>query len=388
MPLKVSILIPVYNGEETLSLCLDSLMDQDYPKNDLEVIVIDNNSIDRTKEIVSKYPVTYLFEARKGEAFARNTGIKKSSGSIIAFLDADCIAQKDWLKNLLTGFSHKNIAGCGGKITYANLIAGKWQALMEELDWQKISFSAENRLLPWLITENAAFRKDIFDEVGLFDESFIKWCDIDLSWRIWLKGYRLNYAPYAKVYHILPRGVSANFKRTFNGSRNCWKLWKKYKNVLRMKSHLWPSEWFGCAKQFCCRAGRIISAIFLKKIKVSLDSVSFEIASSLGAFFGNICGNIDSLFKNYEYNDAAKPVWNNQPIWREVDGEIAVLNPLWGNCYLLRETGAEFWRLLMDNKSEEEIVKFISDKYSEGEEKVRGDYYEFMDNLRAQHLIN
>ena len=70
---KVSIVLPVFNGEKTLSACLDSLMILDFSKEDREVIVVDNNSTDGTKAIIQKYPVTYIFEKKKGRGCARNT---------------------------------------------------------------------------------------------------------------------------------------------------------------------------------------------------------------------------------------------------------------------------------------------------------------------------
>lgn len=113
---KISVVVPVYNGEKTLPLCLDSLMNLDYPKEDFEIIVVDNNSTDKTQEIIKRYPVRYVFEPHRNCAKARNKGIKSSKGEFVAFLDADCVAHKDWIKNLLNGCNDPFVGGCGGEI--------------------------------------------------------------------------------------------------------------------------------------------------------------------------------------------------------------------------------------------------------------------------------
>ena len=113
---KVSIIVIAYNEEKMLPLCLDSLMELDYPEDKLETILVDNNSTDRTKDIIRKYPVKYVFEHKRTRGAARNKGIKASSGEFIAFTDADCIVDRNWIRRLVQGFDSDNIGGCGGRI--------------------------------------------------------------------------------------------------------------------------------------------------------------------------------------------------------------------------------------------------------------------------------
>jgi len=79
-------------------------MQIDYDRDMLEIIVVDGNSTDNTREIVSQYPVKLLLEERHGLNAARNTGIKNSSGEIVAFTDADCIIPKDWISKIVDNF--------------------------------------------------------------------------------------------------------------------------------------------------------------------------------------------------------------------------------------------------------------------------------------------
>ena len=90
--MKISVIVPVRNNEEMIGDCIESLLAQDYPKEDYEIIVVDNNSTDKTTDIIKKYPVKYLHEEKTGRGIARNTAVKTAFGEIIAFTDSDYIA--------------------------------------------------------------------------------------------------------------------------------------------------------------------------------------------------------------------------------------------------------------------------------------------------------
>lgn len=101
---KVSVIIPTYNAERTLRQCLDSVMNQTY-KN-YEVIVVDNGSVDKTKEVIGEFQkkdgrIKYLFEARRGRGAARYAGEINAKGSVILTTDSDCIVPKNWIKEMI-----------------------------------------------------------------------------------------------------------------------------------------------------------------------------------------------------------------------------------------------------------------------------------------------
>ena len=103
--MNISVVIPVLNAEKTIEQCLRSLYRQ-YQKP-LEIIVVDNHSTDGTKDIVldiidhhREIQTYYLVEVRQGPSFARNRGACQTRGEIIAFMDADCIADPSWLFRL------------------------------------------------------------------------------------------------------------------------------------------------------------------------------------------------------------------------------------------------------------------------------------------------
>ncbi len=122
--LKISIVICSYNRADYIIGAIDSLHQQTIPHNLFEVIVVDNNSIDNTGELVRQYMnnhpkfhLTYLTESRQGASFARNTGAAFAKSSLLCFMDDDAIAEPDYLEVILDFFAaHNGAAGMGGRI--------------------------------------------------------------------------------------------------------------------------------------------------------------------------------------------------------------------------------------------------------------------------------
>src|SRR4029077_15981900 len=106
----------VRDGEATLAHCLRSILAGSYPAECLEVVVVDNGSRDRSLEIATHFPVRTVVERRRGRSRARNTGIAHSRGEIVAFIDADCIASRDWLERLTDWFRSEDVWGVAGEI--------------------------------------------------------------------------------------------------------------------------------------------------------------------------------------------------------------------------------------------------------------------------------
>lgn len=113
--LLFSIVIPAYNEERFIGFCLQSLLDQDFPKERYEIIVVDNGSTDKTVQIAKSFGVRVLFEPKKGTVFARQKGSKIARGEIIVSFDADSEAPPDWLSKIEHNFRHfpRSIAVAG-----------------------------------------------------------------------------------------------------------------------------------------------------------------------------------------------------------------------------------------------------------------------------------
>jgi glycosyltransferase involved in cell wall biosynthesis len=195
-----SVVIPARNAERTIGECLESLMRVDYDPERREILVVENGSTDRTREIISEYPVRCLFEPRRGPSAARNRGVEDARGEIVAFTDADCVVTKGWLRELVRGFDAPDVWGVAGEIVaYPPRTPAERYLARRKALWQEPALRASR---PFAVTSNAAFRRATFDRLGLFDTRLTKAQDKDFGWRFYADGeLRLSYSPEALVLH-------------------------------------------------------------------------------------------------------------------------------------------------------------------------------------------
>ena len=204
---EVSIIIPTKNEDDVLGNCLNSIQNLDYPKDKIEVIIVDGHSQDNTVEIAKKYSCKVVFEDVGTRGGACNIGVRNSKERYIAFTDADCIVSKDWMKNLIKQFNDEKIVSVGGPN-----ITPEDDTEFAKCVGVVLSFLSKPGSRYGLVADratetfhnsgcNAAYRKDVIEEAGWFNEKLITCEDEELDYRIKEKGYRILYTPDAKVYH-------------------------------------------------------------------------------------------------------------------------------------------------------------------------------------------
>jgi len=163
---KISIIIPTFNRAVTLKNNLSTFINQNYPKNNFEIIIVDDGSTDNTQEIITnlikekrQIDIKYYYKKNEGPAKARNFGIKQAVGEIIAFSDDDCRPDENWIKEMNSSFSKDEIVGVGGKIISLKKEA---TAFTHQIDCDYAdSFPSGN----------VAYLKTALKKVGGFDES-------------------------------------------------------------------------------------------------------------------------------------------------------------------------------------------------------------------------
>ena len=207
----VSVIVPIYNGERDLPGLLDCLMAQTYPADSVEYLLIDNASIDSTADIsikaVEKFKskgliLKALAEQDIQSAYAaRNTGIRAATGEFLAFTDADCYPQLDWLTKLMQPFADEKVGLVAGKVT---ALPGK--TLLEHYAEQKNILSQEDTLAhpfcPYGQTANLGIRLSALKQVGLFRPYLTTGGDADICWRVQRDGnWEIRYAPEAVIRH-------------------------------------------------------------------------------------------------------------------------------------------------------------------------------------------
>ena len=230
----ISVIVPVYNGERTISRCIESLLNQDYPKKNYEIIIVDNNSKDRTAHIIKSYNVKYLLEDRIQTSYAaRNTGIRAAKGSILAFTDSDCVASRHWLSEAVKFFSNSNIGCVAG-----NILGYSPHNFIEKYFIDRGCFDVKRTLenswfLPFAPTANVFYRKEVFEKIGLFESYWKSGGDVDLCWRMQLfTNYQIAYAEKAIIYHIHRSTLKSFLKQRKTWGIGRALLQKKYKNFL------------------------------------------------------------------------------------------------------------------------------------------------------------
>jgi glycosyltransferase involved in cell wall biosynthesis len=196
----VSIVVPVYNGERTIEACIKSIIALSFPRDDFELLLIDNASTDRTASILERYRdhAVVLHETMRGPAAARNRGLSNAKGDVVAFTDADCIVDSNWLSRVLAPLDDPSVGIVGGTIRSvqpSNAISEFGERIHDH------QLAIEYYTPPYAITMNWASPRSVLEKVGYFDESLLRCEDCDLSFRIVAAGYRIVHEPTAVVYH-------------------------------------------------------------------------------------------------------------------------------------------------------------------------------------------
>jgi len=290
--MKVSVIVPVYN-DARIEFCISSLLEQNYPEELYEVIIVDNNSIAPIKEVIQRFPVIYLQEEKQGSYFARNRGLEIASGDIAAFIDADCIAEPDWLNNLVQCFEDEHIGGVGGKIL--KLPPKTWvQTAAEDLAEQQVSpqflpFFRE----PYIVTANAAYRMSILRELGCFDTQFQSGGDVDVAWRVQQKGYQIITTQDAIVRHAARESIRDYFKQYFGYAVGHALLFKKYQSKIGRKFFVNTYPFWGLTLLlFSVLPTMSVQKLFHKPRTTKKKAALLDFVKYVALVFGNVYGAI------------------------------------------------------------------------------------------------
>jgi glycosyltransferase involved in cell wall biosynthesis len=220
--MNITVILCTFNRCTCLAKALGSVAASVLPSSvQWEVLVVDNNSSDRTREVVEgfcyRYPgrFRYLFEGHQGKSYALNAGIREARGDVLVFLDDDATVESLWLHNLTAALSNGEYAGAGGRILPAQTFSPpRWLALDGPYDpggilYAHLDLGDEPRELdraPY--GTNMAFRKEVFEKYGGFRTDLgprpgceIRNEDTEFGRRLMAAGERLRYEPSAVVYH-------------------------------------------------------------------------------------------------------------------------------------------------------------------------------------------
>ena len=289
----VSVIIPALNGERTIRECLVSLLNMDYPVERREILVVDNGSTDRTAEIVKSFPVRYLREEQRGVSYALNRGIEVGKGDILVFTNAHCVVTSSWLRELVQGFEREEVGIVAGEmVAYPpKTTVERYTAKRKPLLFQV--YNLNNPDLPWFSAGNVAIRREVVNQIGLFDPRLPGGEDIDYSWRFFQSGtLKLIYRLRAVVFHRHHPTAWGLYKqyRAFGFAQAV--LCRKYQKEL---SWGWRRE-LGAYRDLFLSALALGGAGFLSMLKgqeaTRFSYLQYELIRKLGERIGFIRGTL------------------------------------------------------------------------------------------------
>lgn len=225
---KVSVIVITYNSKDDLKECLRSLDGQDY--SEMEIVVVNDASTDGTKELLEDFmrtagsDITVVTNSTNlGVAGARNAGIRHAKGDVIAFTDSDCIADHDWVSEIVRSYESNNVAAVGGKILDAR-VDGIWSLTNKGHDY----VASREGYVPFIKGCNMSFDGDILREYMFNDEIKYGYEELLLCDYLTDKGHKIYYNPRAVVHHKHRTNVRSLLKQKYlRGMSSVWYLRKR-----------------------------------------------------------------------------------------------------------------------------------------------------------------
>jgi len=220
---SATVVIPVYRDVESVLRCLDAILHQETERC-LETIVVDDGSNDSTVAIVENWIADHagpqgiiriLAQDHAGPAAARNRGAKEANGPILLFTDADCEPRPDWVEKMLAPFEDAAVQGVKG--TYETRQTS-WVARLVQVEYEEKYIRMEQfDSIDFIDTYSAGFRRDIFLDLGGFDEGFPTASveDQEFSFRMAERGFRMVFVPDARVVHRHAETLSQYIRKKF-----------------------------------------------------------------------------------------------------------------------------------------------------------------------------
>jgi glycosyltransferase involved in cell wall biosynthesis len=241
----ITVVISTFNRCEMLPAAIESVLTQQASGLSYELIVVDNNSTDSTKQVVHSFisqghpNLKYVFEPKQGLSYGRNAGITNARGAIVVFFDDDVRAHPDWLSNIKRAFDLYTEIDCvAGKIlpNWKNdpppwLTTDHWTPLALQ-DHGNVPLCADQeRPLP-LAGANLAFRRRVFQD-ALFSPDFPRGQDLEFLVRFWRAGGRAMYVPDVMVFaDVQPERLTKHFHRQWHASNG------RFNSLMRLGEHV------------------------------------------------------------------------------------------------------------------------------------------------------
>jgi len=241
---SVSVIVPVRNGSRTLPLCLPALLGQDYPAEAFEILCVDNGSTDGSVDVMKRYGprVQILHALRRGASAARNEGVRRSRHPWIAFTDCDCIPEPGWLTAIMRFACGPRCADLMGGPIVAYRAVTSVERFCERLFDQHRAMCEFTP--PYAVTANMLAKRDTLAALGLFDESFRRGQDVELSYRAWFDHRAtFGFVEDAIVAHVNPNTSMALWRKALQHGEAASSVISKHGERLGCSTWSRCSDW-------------------------------------------------------------------------------------------------------------------------------------------------
>jgi cellulose synthase/poly-beta-1,6-N-acetylglucosamine synthase-like glycosyltransferase len=377
---SVDIIIAAKNEGRFIGSCLNAIKEQAYPPTLLEVHVVDNCSADDTAQIAQQHGAHVWRQPRGGAGAARNLGIARSSGEFVAFLDAHCIPERQWVRSMVRHCRIDGVGGCQGSIENRS-VNPRVQKYLEEsgaLSNERVladTISGKRNLYPWILSGNSMYRRDALIEAGLFTEGLQACEDVDLAWRVVLLGYQLGYNPAAKVVHYDCRSWHAFLKKGFHYGRSAALLTEIY------KSH-GASNKFTPGQIWSAKPERLLSGLYYWS---GFKTMEYELKLKLNKppivrFPSAVLGRFRPDFK--WTSSISLSISDQAVFWFREDENTSVIVHLPTRQRVVLESVGDFiWRHLVEGVRREKLIHKLVAHYGVAYVTAGADLDDFVDEL-------
>ena len=250
----VSVIIPCYNDEVGIKMTLKSLSYQNYPSDKWELITVDNNSDDRTKNVLFSFKevipsLKIEHESIQSSYAARNRGISVSRGDVLAFIDSNMTVNSDWLTQGVSDLvnQHVDYVGCRVNIQYNSSQPSIWERYNKRTGFPVQQYVKRDYFAP---TCCLFIRKDILKITGLFDDKLISGGDREFGRRVHAAGFKMNYNYKNVMQHPARSSLKSLIEKYVRVSKGHidLKLYFPFNfgkiNFLFFIRRLWPFQYF------------------------------------------------------------------------------------------------------------------------------------------------
>lgn len=395
LPHGVTVVVPAHNAARHLPATLDAIFRSAAAISPLEVIVVNDSSTDETQAIIDRYPCIALRCTARNRAAARNVGLQRATGDLVAFIDADTVIHEDWCEKMLRSFRCAGVGGVQGALmplhdTTATLL----NTYRDDLFHRLADPRTFERLFPIVATGACIYRREALLAVHGFDESLTDCEDMDLSWKVLAAGFALAFNREAVARTgFYPETFLRYLRRVFQRGVGAYSLFDKWRGVFD-----------GTPGALALRTSpqAILQTSRNSPTLLRLASLLTGLSHFIGCLTGWASHIIQRPSRATLHDESRR---QRQRVWRcEAEGrryrfadsvgvflnggDVTLIRMRGLDATTFRDVGADILRSVLAGHSQEtEILQRIADAYAVTSTVALQDYRGFIAELATSHWI-